>query len=269
MEKESLIASLREKSGVDNLSERTIAEVAQAAMPLFVDDDKITEETWKPFVQMLKSVSGQYRHDVADGIAGGKSQWENDAKAAQQKAVADALAAAKAEWEKSVKPEVKPTVEQPADMTKLVADAVAKAMEGLTGENGAIGKMNKQFTEYVARAEQEKKESIINNKRNALREYLLDERMADREPVVNLAIKDLEISHDSDLDKLKVLVEKKYEELYKEFYGDSAGSPFAGGMGGAGNGQDSKAEFDKFIAAKKAEQDKEAQDAEELKKLMM
>lgn len=271
MEKEALVAALREKSGVDNLSERTIAEVAQSALPLFADDDKITDDTWAPFVQMLRSVSGQYRHDVADGIAGGKSQWELAAKAQWEKDAKTQLEKEiRAELEKKAPapnpaPEEKPA---PVDMSKLVADAVASAMAGLTAEEGAIGKMTKQFNDYVAKAEQEKKDAIIADKRKALRNYLIEERMADREPVVNLVIKDYEISADSDIDRMKVDIEKKYEALYKELYGDAFGGPFAGGAGGVGNGQDSKNEFDKYIAEKREAADKEAKDADELRKLM-
>lgn len=77
MEKESLIEGLRSRLG-DNaaaVSDRSYDEIATAALPMFADDDKVTDDTWKVPVQMLSSLVGQYRHDVADGIAKGKDTW--------------------------------------------------------------------------------------------------------------------------------------------------------------------------------------------------
>ena len=202
----------------------------------------------------------------------GKTQWETEQKNAQQKAIDDAIAAAKAEWEKNnpnpapePNPNPNPTPNEPSLDDKIAA-AVAKAMEGVTGEEGAIGKIAKQFTDYMAKAEQDKKDAFVNKIREDLKSYLLDVRIAEREPVVNLAIKEMEIDEKSDFDKLKIEVEKKYEKLYKEFYGDSGSGPYAGG---AGAGSNSSKEFDEYIKQKKAEAEAAAEATKELETHLM
>ena len=271
MEKNLLIQNLKTKAGIDNLSDRTYDEVATVLLPQFADDEKITDESWNLPIQMLKSMSGQLRHEVADGITKSKAQWETEQKAAQQKAIDDAMAAFKTQWEKDHPDPNKPDPNKPdpnAEKTleEKIAAAVAKAMEGVTGEEGSIGKLTKQFTDYMAKTEQEKKDAIVNKIREDLKSYLLDTRLADREPVVNLAIKEMEIKEDSDFDKLKIEVEKKYEALYKDFYGDSGSGPYAGGAGG---GTNSNKEFEVFIKQRQKEAEAAAKDTEALEKQMM
>lgn len=271
MEKNLLIENLKTKAGVDNLSDRTFDEVATIFLPHFAEDDKITDDSYKLPLQMLKTMSGQLRHEVADGINKGKSQWENDQKAAQQKAIDDAMAAFKAQWEKDHPDPNKPNPNTPdpnaeKSLEEKVAAAVAKAMEGITGEEGSIGKLTKQFTEYMQKTEQEKKDAFVNKIREDLKEYLLEVRLADREPVVNLAIKELKIDENSDFDKLKIEVEKLYEEKYKEFYGDSDSGPFAGGAGG---GKDSNKEFENYIKSRQKAAEEAAKEAAELEKSLM
>lgn len=271
MEKNLLIQNLKSKAGIDNLSDRTFEEVATAYLPMFAEDDKITDETWNLPVTILKTMSGQLRHEVAEGITKGKTQWETEQKTAQQKAIEDAVAAAKAEWEKNhpqqqQQQQNQQQQQQEQSLEEKIAAAVAKAMEGVTGEEGSLGKLTKQFTDYMAKTEQEKKDAFVNKLREDLKSYLLDVRLADREPVVNLAVKDMEIKEDSDFDKLKIEVEKKYEKLYKEFYGDSGSGPYAGGAGGGSN---SNKEFEDYIKAQKAAAEQQAKEAEALEKELM
>ena len=273
MEKNLLIQNLKSKAGIDNLSDRTFEEVATAYLPMFAEDDKITDETWNLPVTILKTMSGQLRHEVAEGITKGKTQWETEQKTAQQKAIEDAVAAAKAEWEKNnpqnqqqQQQNQQQQQQQEPSLDEKIAAAVAKAMEGVTGEEGSIGKIAKQFSDYMAKTEQEKKDAIVNKLREDLKSSLLDVRLADREPVVNLAVKELEIKEDSDFDKLKIEVEKKYEKLYKDFYGDTAGGPYAGGAGGGSN---SNKEFEDYIKAQKAAAEKAAEEAKALEAELM
>jgi hypothetical protein len=269
MEKNLLIQNLKSKAGVDNLSDRTFDEVANIFLSQFADDEKITDESYAIPLQMLKTMSGQLRHDVADGITKGKSQWENEQKTAQQKAIEDAIAAAKAQWEKDHPIQEPPKQDPPKDektMEEKIAEAITKAMGGLTAEDGALGKLTKQFTDYMAKQEQEKKDAIVNRIREDLKSYLLDEREADREPVVNLAIKEMDIKVDSDFDKLKIDVEKTYEKLYKEFYGDSGSGPYAGGAGG---GTNTNKEFEDFIKARQKAAEEAAKDTKELESQLM
>ena len=271
MEKETLIQNLKAKVGETDfavLSQRTIDSIVDPLLPSFADDEKVTEETYALPVNMLKSYIGQYRHDLAEGMKSGKTAWETEQKAAQKKAIEDALAAAKAEWEKGKKTEDPAEKKKPAteDIDKKIEDKFNLLLEGLTGKEGAIGKLSDTVNTFISGFEQRRKEDAVNKIRESLKSYLLDERLADREPVVNLAIKEMTIDEKSDLDTLKVEVEKKYEQLYKDFYGDGNGGPYAGGAGG---GQDSNKAFDDFIKERKAQAEREAKDAEALTKLMM
>lgn len=254
MEKELFLTTLKSKAGVDNLSERTIDEVATVFLPQFADDAKITDELWALPVQTLKSMSGQLRHDLSGEITTFKSKYETEQKAANQKAIDDAVAAAKAEWEKA---KATPPAQESNNIDDAVAAAVAKALEGVTGENGSIGKLTKQLTDYITKAEQEKLDAAIGKFRDGLKTYLVDERGANREPVVNLAIKGIEVKADSDFDKLKIEVEKAYEKLYKEFYGDGA-SPYAGGGGGGSDSSTGRIEEWAKGAQKRAEEESAA-----------
>lgn len=268
MEKDILISSLKEKSGVDNLSDRTFDEVADLWLSSFSDDSKITDETWKMPVQMLKTMSGQYRHDLSAGINDFKSRYEAEKKAAFDKEKNDAIAAAKAEWEKTIKPvETKPAVEETsvADAVKAAIADYNKVLFGEDGKSGTIGSQLNANAEFMKATLQRQKEETVNKIKGTLKDYLLDERMADREPVVNLAIRELEIDEKSDVDKLKIEVEKKYEKLYKEFYGDSHGGPWSGG---GGVGDDSNKQFENFIKKREEKAKKEAADAEALKTLL-
>lgn len=268
MEKEKLISELKQRIGETDfavLSEKTLDNIIPSLLPMFEDDEKVTEETYKFPVSILKSHIGQYRHDVAEAIKSGKSAWETEQKSVQEKAIADAVAKAKEEWGKKNEPQPKQTGAEEKDISKLVESAIAEQLKSLTGEDGALGKLSKQFSDYVKNAEDEKKAAAISKKKDSLKTYLLEERFAEREPVVNLAIKEIQIDENSDIDKLKVEVEKKYESLFKELYGDG-GRPFAGGNGGSGG--DSAEDFKKFLKEREAIAAQSAKDEEALKALL-
>ena len=72
MEKELFQTMLLEKAKaannnapIDNLSERTINEVVAMFLPQFADDESITDESWNIPVQMVRTISGQLRHDTS------------------------------------------------------------------------------------------------------------------------------------------------------------------------------------------------------------
>lgn len=271
MEKELFLSTLKAKAQVDNLSDRTYDEVATLWLPQFSDDSKITDESWNLPVQMLKTMSGQLRHDVSLGIASGKSQWENDAAVTQRKAVEDAIVAAKAEWEKNT---TKPahdtkTIDTSKNIEDIVADAVARAMGGLTSEEGVIGKQSKKLEEFIAAFTAKEKAQTEADIRRQIRESLIARGVEEDDYALEITMEKLSIGEKPDVAALTAQAEKDYEAIYKRMHKNDGAQPFGGGAGGAGNGQDSKAEFERFIQQKQAEMNKEAQDAEELKKLMM
>ena len=268
MEKEVLISTLKEKSQVDNLSDRSFEEVANLWLPQFADDSKITDESWNLPVQMLKTMSGQLRHDVSVGISTGKSQWENDAATAKAKAIEEAVNAAKAEWEKGVKPKEQKAAEEP-DLDQKIADAVAKAIGGLTGEDGIIGKQSKQLNDFITAFTAKEKAKTEAEIRAQIRGNLIARGVEEDDYALEITMEKLAIGENPDIDALSAKAEKDYEAIYKRMHKNDGAQPFGGGAGGAGNGQDSKAEFDKFIQQKKAEMEKQKADAEALRKHMM
>ena len=270
MEKESLIEGLRSRLG-DNataVSDRSYDEIATAALPMFADDDKVTDDTWKVPVQMLSSLVGQYRHDVADGIAKGKDTWAAEQGEANKKAVADAVAKSKAEWEASLKDKKdKDPAEGSGDkkdadsnILEQVKTLLAENNKQLLSEDGAIGKLTSSVNGFMENYNKQQKESLESGIRKQISDYLSD-KGASYKPAVNLAIKNLEIGDNPDMDVLKLQAEKGYMSIVKDFYGDG-GKPFGGtGTGGTGKGL-----VDDYIKQRAQEAQKEANDAEALRK---
>lgn len=239
MEKEALISALKEKAGVDNLSDRTIDEVATLFLPQFADDEKITDESWNFPVQMVKTMSGQLRHDLSEGINDFKIKYEADNKEAQAKAIADAVAAEKAKWEKEnpkTKPETKPDREQDQDIDKKIADAVGKAISGLTGEEGAFGKLSKQFSDYLKSQEEKEKTATEDQMRSEILKLVMSyDGLEEDDVIVENTMMKLQISKDKDMDALKNEAKSVYEKVYKKFVEKhGGGQPFNGGGGGGG-----------------------------------
>lgn len=272
MEKEALISGFKERLG-DNasvVSERSYDEIATAALPAFADDTKITDETWKLPVQMLNTLVGQYRHDVADGITKGKTQWQSEADAANKKSVEDQITAFKAQWEKDhpapTQPKAEPQTEEEkrkAELQELVKGILAENNKQLLGEDGAIGKLSKSVTDFMEGYNRQQKEAQVNGVRKQVTDYLSGLGAASK-PALNLAVKQLEIGDTFDIDELKLQAKKGYEAIYKEFYSDG-GKPFGGsGAGGGQGGADE--ELKKYLEGKQNDAAKEAQDAENLRK---
>ena len=106
----------------------------------------------------------------------------------------------------------------------------------------------------------QQKESLESGIRKQISDYLSD-KGASYKPAVNLAIKNLEIGDNPDMDVLKLQAEKGYMSIVKDFYGDG-GTPFGGtGTGGTGKGL-----VDDYIKQRAQEAQKEANDAEALRK---
>lgn len=272
MEKEALIQGFKDRLG-DNasvVSDRSYEEIANVALPSFADDSKITDDTWKLPVQMLNTLVGQYRHDVANGITNAKTQWATENDAANKKAIEDGIAAFKTQWEKDhpapPKPEPTPQTDEEkrkAEMTELVKGILAENNKQLLGEEGVIGKLSKSVTDFMEGYQKQQKETLLAGTRKQITDYLT-ELGATSKPALNLAVKQLEIGDTPDIDKLKLEAKKGYETIYKEFYADG-GKPF-GGSGSAGGGGGSDEALKKYLEGKQAEAQKEANDAENLRK---
>ena len=63
MEKEALIEGLKSKVGENDfgvLSGQTVDALVATFLPSFADDDKVTDETWKIPVEVVKNYAGQF-----------------------------------------------------------------------------------------------------------------------------------------------------------------------------------------------------------------
>lgn len=242
MEKEALIEGLKSKVGENDfgvLSGQTVDALVATFLPSFADDDKVTDETWKIPVEVVKNYAGQYRHDLATKTAEEKARLakenENLAKSLAEKQIEEF----KAEWAKThnTKPANKNNDgdNEKSDVEKAL-EAYNIKLFGEDGKGGLIGGKLSETSDFIASSKKAIEAEKISNIKKQLKGYLVEERKASRDAVVNLSIRDLEITSDSDIDELKIKVEKIYEERYKDFYGDS-GKPFGGdSAGGTGNG---------------------------------
>jgi hypothetical protein len=245
MEKELFQSTLLEKAKaannnapIDNLSERTITEVVNLFLPQFADDTKITDESWNLPVQMVKTLSGQLRHDTSAGINAFKTQFEATNKTAQEKAIADAVAAAKAEWEKNHPTKEPPKNEPPKqepDIEKLVADKVGEALKGLTGEDSEFGKLSKQFGDFLKKQAEREKATTEAGVRAEVRGYLIGRGVEEDDFALEYTLEKLVIGDNPDVNALKTKAEKDYEANYKKIHKGDGAQPFAGGGGNGGS----------------------------------
>lgn len=263
MEKDILIQNLKTKAGVDNLSERTYEEVATVLLPMFEDDTKITDESWVLPVQMLKSASGQLRHEVANGITNGKAQWETAMKSAFEEEKAKAVEAAKAEWEKEKnKTQTAPPApkEKDIDVAELVANEVKKYM----GEESEFAKLQKQFGEFLTVQAEKEKAAKEDDIRTQVRNYLISRGVDEDDYALEITMEKLIIGEKPDVSVLSQKAEKDYEAIYKRMHKNDGAAPFNGGMG-EGNKGNGAAQWLKGRDEKTQEQ---AKAAEERKKLL-
>lgn len=244
MEKELFLQTLMDKAKaannnapIDNLSERTITEVVNLFLPQFSDDEKITDESWNLPVQMVKTLSGQLRHDTSTGINDFKTKYAAEQKTAQEKAIADAVAAAKAEWEKNnpVKKNEGAKKEDDPDIDKIVSEKVIEAFKGLTGEDSEFGKLSKQFSDYLKNQAAKEKAATEADVRSKVRDYLIERGVDEDDFALKYTLERLVVGENPDLEVLKIKAEKDYEANYKEIYKGNGAKPFAGGGGGGGS----------------------------------
>lgn len=251
MDKETLLSQFRAKVGESNLSDRTFSELTDQFLPLFADDTKITDETWNMPLAVFKSMSGQLRHDLSDGINNFKTEHTKTAEAEYLKKLEEAKKAFEEEWKKNhpdTSQQQQQQQNQNGDMATLIAEAVKKQMESITGAESDLAKSLKTMNEFMTQQAQQKKDADIASAKQAIKNYLLNDRKADKEPVVNLAIERLAFGDTFNVDELKLKAEKIYESTYKEFFGDGA-TPFGGNSTGGTGGADT--DLKAYIEAQK------------------
>ena len=269
MEKDILIQNLKEKLGNDTasvISDRTFDGISSLYLDSFKEDDKVSDDTYKPVLAVLKEFAGQKRYDEKAFTERYKADYEKQ----HEKEVGDkiTLAVAKAiEDYKKEHPEKKeePKKEEPKkdekDLDTKIAEAIAKAIGGLTAEDGAIGKLTGTVNSFISSYNEHEKNVRDNAIREQLREYLVG-RKANGPAVVDLVLEKIQIGEKPNLAELKVLAERDYEASYKKFYGEGAPAFGGNGNGGAGGGGDTSFVKERIEALKKEAEENSGYQAE-------
>ena len=269
MEKDILIQNLKEKLGNDTasvISDRTFDGISSLYLDSFKEDDKVSDDTYKPVLAVLKEFAGQKRFDEKAFVEKYKADYEKQ----HEKEVGDkiTLAVAKAiEDYKKEHPEKKeePKKEEPKkdekDLDTKIAEAIAKAIGGLIAEDGAIGKLTGKVNSFISSYNEHEKNVRDNAIREQLREYLVG-RKANGPAVVDLVLEKIQIGEKPNLAELKVLAERDYEASYKKFYGEGAPAFGGNGNGGAGGGGDTSFVKERIEALKKEAEENSGYQAE-------
>lgn len=270
MEKESLITSLKERIGENDfnaISRRSVETILEPLMPLFADDEKVTEDTYAIPVAMLKSFIGQTRHDIAESIKAEKENLESRRQADIDKAVKDAVAAAQAQWEKGKDPKATHPAEgsdpTPSDVDSMIDKKLSEMLEKLTGKEGAIGKLTSTVETFITDAKNRRKAETEAELKSRIT-VALENLGADNETLVELALERLKFGDEPNYETLLAQAKSEYETYYKKLYANGP-QPFTGVPGGSG----SDTQFKDYIARQQAKAEQQAKDAESLRGKMM
>lgn len=214
MEKTELIQNLRTKVGEDNckvISDKTFDGIAESVLPLFADDSKITDDTWKLPVATLIQFAGQKRFDEKEFTEKYKteyaSQHEKDVEDRIKKATDAAVQKAIEDYKKE-HPEQK---SDPKDLDAKVAAAVAEAIKGITGEGSELSKSLATITSFVNTQKEREKTQQKDRVRDELKKHLIGLK-ANNEACVDDALDDIEYGDDPKFENLKQTAIDAYEK---------------------------------------------------------
>lgn len=99
MDKEEILQRIKESAGDTGLSDRTLADYVDNNMP---EEGKDPDDTYfTRHAAVLKSISGNFRHDVASAVEDFKKNWKPDPKPDPDGSGED-LKKSLAEWQKRV-----------------------------------------------------------------------------------------------------------------------------------------------------------------------
>lgn len=264
MEKDILIQNLRTRVGEDNcksISDKTFEGIANVYLPLFADDTKITDETWKFPVAALTEYAGQKRHDDAVFTEKFKADYAKEYATQHEKDVEERIRVA---TEKALEDYKKEHQEgggngngnggsSSDDLDAKVQEAVKKAMAGLTGADSEFGKMTATMTSFMKSQLEREKTAVLNSVKSELKKHLIALK-ANNEACIDDALEDIEYGENPTFEGLKQSAISAYEKRYKRYYADG-GKPFGGdSTGGNGGGNND------FVKERIAKLQKEAQD---------
>lgn len=265
MEKDILIQNLRTKVGEDNckvISDKTFDGIAESVLPLFADDSKITDDTYKLPVAALIQFAGQKRFDEKEFTEKFKSEYatqhEKDVEERIRKAKEEALEAYKKEHPENGGGNGGNgdngnggNGNENANIAQLVKDEVANAFKGLTGEDSELGKLTKTLNTMIQSQNDRQKAEVKNQVRSQLKQHLVGLK-ANNEACIEDALDDIDYGDNPKFEDLKQTAVSNYEKRYKRYYGDG-GQPFGGNSTGGGNGGNGNSYVKKYLEQKKAE----------------
>ena len=237
MEKDILIQGLRTRIGEDDakiISDKTFDGVATEVLSLFADDTKVTDETWKLPVALLKQFAGQKRFDEKTFTEKFKTDYANEYKTQHEKDVKTRISAAVAKAIEDYKKEhpedgggkKKEAGGGEEDLDTKVKNAVAEAIKGLTGEGSEFGKLNKTMTTFLESQQNREKAEAKNRVKAELKQHLINLK-ANNEACIEDALDDIEYGDSPKFEDLKQSAINAYEKRYKRYYADG-GKPFGG-----------------------------------------
>lgn len=273
MEKDILIQGLKTRIGEDDakiISDKTFDGVATEVLGLFADDTKVTEETWKLPVALLKQFAGQKRFDEKTFTENFKTEYAKQYQTEHEKGVESRIAAATA---KAIEDYKKEHPENGGgnggnggngadDLDAKVAKAVKEAMAGLTGADSDFGKMTATMNAFMKSQLEREKTATLNSVKSELKKHLVALK-ANNEACIDDALDDIEYGDTPTFDGLKQAAVAAYEKRYKRYYADG-GKPF-GGDGTGENGGDNDFVKER-IARLKQEAEENANYATEMEK---
>lgn len=259
MEKEALIKQLKEKVGETDfgvLSEKTIDALVTPLLPSFADDEKVTEDSWIMPVNLFKNFVGQYRHELAQGSEAEKQRISKDNDSKVKQLANDLFSQFKKEWSENHSDLSDKGGKEEKNTNLSDSDELLKKLEsrlfGEDGKGGLIGGKLTAVESFIDDTKKKEETKKVEEIKQQLRDYLVKERKAGREAVVDLAIELSDIKADGNIREQKVQVEKIYEEQYKRFYGDG-GKPYGGSSTGEGNNFDPDEDVKNYLEKRKQE----------------
>lgn len=241
MEKDILIQNLRTRIGEDNasiISDKTFDGIADAYLPMFADDSKITEDMWNYPVAVLNAYAGQKRHD--DKVFAQK--FKTDYAAQHQKDVDERI---KEATEKAIE-EYKKSLEGEGGGKKgngegdgNASDDMEERINAILGDrlkerDDELTKLRKTIEDITASQKEREKTAQITSVKAALKKHLQDLN-ANNEACIDDALDGLDLGDEPKFDDLKQAAIAAYEKRYKRYYGDG-GKPFGGESTGGGGG---------------------------------
>lgn len=247
MEKDILIQNLRTRVGEDDcksISDKTFDGIAESVLSLFADDSKITDETWSLPIAALKQFAGQKRHDEKEFAERFKSDYAKEYASQHEKDVAERIRVATEKALEEYKREhpEKSNEENGGekshdDIDSKVNDAVAKAMEKLTGKDSELSKSLATISSFVTTQAEREKTETKKRVKSELKQHLVNLK-ANNEACIDDALDDIDYGENPTFDGLKQTAISAYEKRYKRYYADG-GKPFGGDNTGGGSGTNS------------------------------